>query len=384
MNKKWITVFFLVAIALIIALAFFNFIVDPFGYFDASKNDYTNLTPESNTNYCRLTKAKYIKNNPEKYNMFIFGGSNAEVIKTETINKLTGKKSYNSYVHCGTFEDYYEYLKFYINTCPNFEELLLQISNDEMHPLWGDTIQRHIPTFVTRKSKTREILMFTLMPNFEALKVILGMYCWKTQKDNDLIDGSANYEKFNNLSEEEFEEVVKTEILKTTINDSFENRLKTLFTENNRDFRDGDLCVENLRKIKELCDKNNIKLTVTICPTFIGKKSRIEGEQYYSWLLELVSITPIWDFGGFFDANMNPYNFSEADHFNDTTADEMLSIIYGEKENPDFGILLTPLNVEQYIIDRRQKFKELKDEYLKTGTVQLEEKEKSFRFRPTE
>ena len=49
----------------------------------------------------------------------------------------------------------------------------------------------------------------------------------------------------------------------------------------------------------------------------------------------------------------------------------MIKIIYGKKQNQDFGFYVTRQNVFDYIESRRLSFARLKQEYEQTGTVHL-------------
>ena len=110
----------------------------------------------------------------------------------------------------------------------------------------------------------------------------------------------------------------------------------------------------------------------------------LEGEQYYSWLRSLAKVTDFYDFSGFYDANLNPFNFYNAMHYDYETAYEILKIVLGGKQNPAFGEHLSAQNIDQAISRRRNAFEALKAEYEMTGTVHLFDKVHESYFRRDE
>ena len=127
-----------------------------------------------------------------------------------------------------------------------------------------------------------------------------------------------------------------------------------------------------LRQIKALCEENNVTLNVVIGAGFIGERDSYEGDRYYAYLNELVTITDVWDFSDFNDINMNPYNFVNRKHYNNNVADLMVNTMYGQSSYEGFGIYLTKDNINDYLKERKTKFEQLKEEFETTGTVALQ------------
>ena len=116
-------------------------------------------------------------------------------------------------------------------------------------------------------------------------------------------------------------------------------------------------------------------------PTFIGEIHKYTTPQFSQYLKDLVAITPIWNFSGLNDVDLNPYNFCDGGHCFTFVADKMIEIAYGNSSTPNttdldtFGILLTPDNIDAYIARQREKWLALKAEYNATGTITLKGKD---------
>lgn len=388
MYRKWICLFSAVLIFFVAALCALNYAADPFGYWEVQRGEIDRSSTYDKCSLQRHIKCGYIARNPEKYSAVIFGGSNAGALSPELMTELTGNRTYNFWASCGDSTDYFQLTEFCVRTIPNLREIFIQISNEEMHSAEKELTLK-LPAFVTGEPILLERLSFLFFNPYETVAPFVRDVLRAAKPERTLAEQffvpPENARPLNGSGEtidgqyEIYYHALPDEIRMEAVIGSgmnaepgyLEYHLKELFGKSLRDFKDGALCAENLRKIKSLCDENGIRLTVAIGATFIGKKSRFEGEQYYSWLQQLVSVTPIWDFGGFFDANLNPWNFYETYHYNYETADEMLKIIYGQKQNPEFGVYLTAENVGQYVAARREKFAALRIEYEATGTVRL-------------
>ncbi len=392
--KKWILIFFTCVAVFIGIFAIVSYKADKFGYWEIQRAEIDHLSSYNRTTLQRHVKVNYIKRNPDKYSAVIFGGSNAGAIDPNLLEELTGNKTYNFYNDWGNMNDYLLLAQFCIKTMPNLKEIFVQISNEEEHAGEKDfghklpSIVTGKPAFIERVSAlfyNNPIGILTDFIGEEKKRIkrapLLELYVPSENKNpksyrEDSIDGKliTYYQTCSN------ELVLKNVLTSPTAGVKFDDALPILFERTQRNFSTAASAVHDLEQIKLLCEQNNIKLTVAIGATFISKKSGFEGEQYYAWLKQLVSVTPLWDFSGFSEANLNPFNFYEAFHYNYETADEMLNVVYGKKQNEDFGSFLTTQNVDSYIEKRRAQFATLKAEYDATGTVQLPPKEKSFRY----
>ena len=77
--KKFIVRFIILVSVSLCTIMFINYKIDCYGVFTA---DYTKVGQENNNNFI---KSKYIIENPEKFDSFIFGSSRVEYIPVENL-----------------------------------------------------------------------------------------------------------------------------------------------------------------------------------------------------------------------------------------------------------------------------------------------------------
>ena len=183
---------------------------------------------------------------------------------------------------------------------------------------------------------------------------------------DSIVTGERNYSYAYSLMEQD-RETYKNEYVLTRM----KKRLANLFDGDDPSIPAVDDNITALKKIKKLCDKNDVKLNVVIGPTFLTEIPLFEGEEYYNYLREIVKITDVWDFSGFTQYNLNPYNFVNEGHYNNTVADLMVKTMYEGEQKEGFGVLLTKDTIEEYLAARIGAYETLEKEYEATGTIAL-------------
>ena len=115
-----------------------------------------------------------------------------------------------------------------------------------------------------------------------------------------------------------------------------------------------------------------MELLVIVSPAFIGDLSIFESIYYWEFLVDISMITDYWDFSGYHDIDMNPYNFYNEGHFYYEIADLVIDTINGTDSYPGFGVYVTKDNVIEHVEQRAADYERLQQEYLETGTIQLQ------------
>lgn len=139
---------------------------------------------------------------------------------------------------------------------------------------------------------------------------------------------------------------------KAGINDYLTNHARYQFSEESLGY---------FQKIVELCQKKNIKLILFISPAHAMDLETIRAtgvwDIFEQWKRDLVKITPVWDFSGYTSITTeaisnNMKNYADNSHYTEEIGNLVLNRIlsYHEETVPkDFGILLTPDNIESHI-----------------------------------
>lgn len=321
----------------------------------------------------RELKTRYISQKNVPYNCYIIGGSKAGHLNTVTFNKFTNQRFYNFFTSTGLFSNYERFSTFLIKEHKDtIKEIILHISTYETDR-YNDEV--YIPVEMQKNLllKCKSYFLY-FKERYLNIAELLSLFRYsKNRKTSVLTTGESNLSDSKITFNADSEKYVKQNVL---IN--FEHDIEKLFNEPPH-LRFCKKNIESLKKIKDNCENNNVNITVVIGAHFISAYGFQYGDEFDNYLRELVSVNEkIWNFCGINDVNMNPYNFQNEWHYWDFVGDKMIEIMYSPVPNTtdmdSFGILLTSDNIEEYIHTQHEKWQKLKEEYERTGTIQLQEK----------
>ena len=368
--KKWNIAFLGLVFAVLIVVACTNYFVDPFGYFSFQSGDYDKVDFPVDTTYMqRELKAEHVLHFSDNYDAYLIGGSKAGSYQPEKLQELDGYRYYNMYEVGGSFYEYYLETKFLIEHA-NPKKIILSISGGETRFLERDQsdMTMKIPAIMTGDSKFLEIIDFLFKDigeSFDRLKERLtGKQYYELTAT-----GERNLTRYYERVETDWDGFTQRSVLKP-----FASHMKTLFT-TNRAAAYLDESLDYTRQMKELCDANGVEFMVIVAPSFIGEMSEHESTYFHDFLNELALITDYWDFSGYHDIDLNPYNFYNEGHFYYEVADLIVDTINGVDSYPGFGFYVTKLNAAEHIAEREADYLRLQQEYEETGTIQLQGRE---------
>ena len=367
-GKAWVISALAGIILVLVFIGAMNVYMDPFSYFRFRDGEFSEFQDASDT-YLRYIKAKQIQNAGDKYDAFIIGGSKSGALRTETLKECEGLTYYNCWILSGNLREYYLYTKFILENT-NAKKILLQISGPEVKrgnvAAFGDMYET--PAVLTGDSETAELFEF-LGKNVK--------FAWgdlmKKIKGEKLItipgieDGVRNIKYYYKRIEKDPDEYAKTAVLHdydTNLNKLFNVTPKNAERNNN---------LEYLKDIKKLCEDAGVELQVFIGASCINELYEYEAKTYWSYLLQIVDIFgDVWDFSGYNDVCMNPYNFYNESHYKYEVGDLMIrTMTAGEQIVDGFGIHVTPDNRFDWLKARRNAYNSYKKEYNNTGTIDL-------------
>lgn len=362
-SKKWLALFFGLLLAGIVLFMAINFTVDPAGYFTVERG----ADEVSANGYTRAAKSKYISKYADQYDAAVLGGSKAGVLDTELLSKYSGKNYYNFYFAYGCFSDFLTYARYLVNEV-GVDEITLHISSIEVqkYSRADENEIYEVPAVVngTLPELILENLNYLCRDITSSIDAVFDDNL--SQGMDSIVTGERNYSYAYSLMEED-RDAYKDKYVLTRM----KKRLANLFDGSDPSIPAVDDNIAALKKIKKLCDKNDVKLNVVIGPTFLTEIPLFEGKEYYDYLREIVKITDVWDFSGFTQYNLNPYNFVNEGHYNNTVADLMVKTMYEGEQKEGFGVLLTRDTIEEYLTARAEAYETLKKEYETTGTIAL-------------
>ena len=307
---------------------------------------------EPNKNY---TKMVYIKKNPEKFDSFIFGSSLAGMVNPENIPDA---KCYNMTHSGGVVPEFEANLRTMLKAgivpkkifvgletgCytdlpqnRNGDRMRVSYEYSQTNPLdfWGLYIDPAVNIDALRTVISTNIISDLEKEAFTRDYYANGGYpyygfTWEFDREKAESDLRNSKERFqaavrsNSLSAEHYAYM--------------------------------DEALSSMKNIVDLCEENEIELTVFVCPVYFEtfeKASRETG--FIEFLKELAEITPYYSFCGFNDYTEDPASYHEdRSHFlvelGDVMIDSMCKGINDEHLlSQGFGVHVTEENVEEFV-----------------------------------
>ena len=390
-SKRWVITFVILMICVLAFIASVNYFVDPYGYFRFQGGNYFELNDDY---YTRVLKAERIENYSDDYDAYIIGGSKASGIRADRMHEIDGYNYYNSYIQSGNFEEYEKYIRYIIENDNDVKKILLHLSSIEVkecsRQTLGDTYVT--PAQVNGTSKVKEVfkmLFKNLKVSVEEIEKIADK---KTNPVSypELPSGERNLGKYYDAVTLDKEWFKERYVMK-----DYDASLSSLFNEQPEQSENMKLCLETLRRIKTLCDENNIELSVVFGPSFITEMAVFDGPQFWNYYGEVVNIVgDVWDFSDYNDIMLNPYNFYNNLHFFYDVGNLMVDTmeyneeqyksddpifghfgyhVYSDKNECDNDTSELAITVTEYINRRENEYNTLKEEYNMTGTIALKD-----------
>ncbi|MDO5345254.1 MAG: hypothetical protein Q4E91_05875 [Lachnospiraceae bacterium] len=366
--KKWNLAFLCLVLAVFAVLASVNYFVDPFGYFSFQAGDYEAVDfPVDTTYYQRELKAQHVLHYSDNYDAYLIGGSKSGSYRVEKLQELDGYRYYSLYEAGGSFYEYELETEFLLKYADP-KKIVLSISGGEVNYLKRnqEDITVKVPAILTGESRFLEMTDFLFMDitrSIDRLKERLNGKTYAELTPTGERNLSKYYQKIENGTD--MEQYTREAVL-----DTFAARMKTLFTKD-KEASYIEESLASLKRIKKMCDSSGVELMVIVAPSFISEMGKFESSYFRNYLNEIALVTDYWDFSGFHDIDLNPYNFYNDGHFYYEVADLVIDTITGKDSYPGFGCYVTKENAAQHLAEREADYERLQQEYLETGTIRL-------------
>ena len=371
-GKKWVLIILVVTAIGMGAFMAANYIVDPVDYF-AATGDKKTYNPN---NYTRKIKTEYILKRFPDVEGVILGGSKAGVLDPERIRHYTGLSYYNLSLTHGNFSDYETWTRYLAQHLDNLKEVTIHLSSIEGgYYSWYRDITPDPMTDVPALMKGNLWNLITENLGNLCTDIRTTFEAWRNPDKGITRDTLATGQKNWRAAIRSYEKDPEAYLEKNFFS-SADHSLKNLFTRSARDRK--HYYQENLDalvRIRDFCSENGITLKVIVGASHIFERYQYECEEYLRYLKHITMITGgIWDFSSYSSLNLNPCNFYERRHYTTELGNLETDIMYGAADSADydnFGIWLTPENVDAYIKQRMEDWARLKEEYDATGKLEL-------------
>ncbi|MDJ0532507.1 MAG: hypothetical protein QNJ70_08420 [Xenococcaceae cyanobacterium MO_207.B15] len=351
-NFYFYNIFLLIIISLPIAVTgFINWLIDPQDVFNTPNYlGVNNIKPHKDDND-RLFKAIDITRIRPK--TIIVGSSRTKQgINPEYPVFSQSSGVYNLALNGPNFYEVRRYVEHAIYNQPDLQEIILGID----FFMFNSDLDNQ-PTFSESRLEKKHITLD------DGIKVLFSLDTLSNSKDtitaskqDSATDDSYGENGFMpNRNADKPENIWR-----------FNQSIKLYFTLHS-DYEFSEQYWSDFEKLVKLCEENNIKLKVFISPSHATQWESIyvtnRWQVFEEWKRKIAQLTPVWDFSGYnsvttekINARMN--NYVDNSHYVPAIGNLILNRIfdYQTSEVPDdFGVLLTPDNMEEHLDNIRQE-----------------------------
>ncbi|MBQ3449088.1 MAG: hypothetical protein IJG34_04235 [Synergistaceae bacterium] len=328
--KKFLLKISVFALYALLLQAVFPVLVDPFNVFHAECIRANGVEP--NQNYI---KTKYILNNPEKFDSFLFGSSRVGVIHND---KIPGLRTYNMTYSAGLPSEHLANIKTFLKNKIHPAKVYIGIDSYA----YTDEITDHINE---RLRCPYEYIAGDLIHLFELyLDPVMTRKSLKTMsKSNSKMDVNTFYQygwwgKYGSTSK-------------------FNWNAENIKPSYGRRFSDETLrnALNDIKEIVNICRENNIELVIFTNPMHnITYMASVRELKYLDFLEGLADITEFYNFSSLNNLTLSNDNYLETSHYKAETGDLILNVICSDEIYPElyaqgFGVKVTRDNSEEFL-----------------------------------
>lgn len=298
---------------------------DPYNVFHWKQLRDNGVEPNSN-----FIKMKYILNNPEKFDSFLFGSSRTSFIDVERIPE---GKWYNMSYSEGLPAEHLENLREMIDHDIIPKNVMIGVDNIScfVDPSIHEEQFYRIP-YPRSNPLSFYANYFSIKGVIRSLDVTLK---YKPQ-DPDFVE---RYYQSGSNSREESKKAGKWKNDAPYWDDYYTDRL-------------GDTIFE-LRVIAELCKEYDIRLIVFTNPIYYKTYQQSKNYGYDQFLGWIAGSSEYYNFSGINDVTTNRMNYLESSHYTMEVGDRIIDRIFNDKrdetlESQGFGFYVTEDNIEEF------------------------------------
>ncbi len=351
--KKWTISVFLSIVIIVGAVVSVNVVVDTYGIF---RTNFSRQVMPPNMNYVKI---KYLLENKNKFDSFIFGSSRVSYINEE---KITNGRYYNMFYAEGVPEEHLANIRFLLKNGVSMKNLMIGL--DEFSGVIDP--KQHLSSLLVQP-----------YPGVSGKKLLnfYGEYFFRLDKFIPELEDYIrhNYTKRNSPEEHRifFDMYGTGRILIPAVDKEIERDVQAHIHDKRflEPFhRVGDNSANALAAMKEIVDlakRKGINLTVFINP--IHKTTYLDTNlsQFASFKKKLAAITEYYDFSGLNSITTNNYYYYESSHFRLLVGDMMLKTMLGAPKvavPPDFGFHVTRENIDSHLRSQCREIRKIKSE----------------------
>lgn len=333
--KKWVLTFLQFALVLVLGLAAFNYVTDPFAAFG---DKFLNWFSYDETNNPRVAKISYLEQHHDEYDSYILGCSSTSSLQVSDFNKLYDANFYNLIMYGADMRD-----------CEKIADYLIE--HYEVKHLVLNVYLDNGFTYDDETDRLTRNLHYLTDPDMSALSFYTRyLFCdprygfakLKNLRNDRLLPQS--FDVFNEVTGEYDKRVRDVEPI-----GSMDTYLEAypVFADYPKtgDFVLGQTenCMKSVAAIKERCEAAGVELVVVAAPVYIDYFQNFQAEDVANFYASLAKVTDFWDFSCS-SVSCEPRYFYDATHFRNAVGSMIAARIAGDDSvyiPDDFGTYVT-------------------------------------------
>ena len=333
--KKWVLTFLLLALVLVLGLAAFNYVTDPFAAFG---DRFLNWFSYDETNNPRVAKISYLEQHHDEYDSYILGCSSTSSLQVSDFNKLYDANFYNLIMYGADMRD-----------CEKIADYLIE--HYEVKHLVLNVYLDNGFTYDDETDRLTRNLHYLTDPDTSALSFYTRyLFCdprygfakLKNLRNDRLLPQS--FDVFNEVTGEYDKRVRDVEPI-GSMDTYFEAYPVFADYPKTGDFVLGQTenCMKSVAAIKERCEAADVELVVVAAPVYIDYFQNFQAEDVANFYASLAKVTDFWDFSCS-SVSCEPRYFYDATHFRNAVGSMIAARIAGDDSvyiPDDFGTYVT-------------------------------------------
>ena len=346
--KKWVLTFLLLALVLVLGLAAFNYVTDPFAAFG---DKFLNWFSYDETNNPRVAKISYLEQHHNEYDSYILGCSSTSSLQVSDFNKLYDANFYNLIMYGADMRDC-EKIADYLIEHYEVKHLVLNVylDNGFTYDDETDRLTRNLHYLTDRgdlelvmaEGKTETAAELSFYTRYLFCDPRYGFAKLKNLRNDRLLPQS--FDVFNEVTGEYDKRVRDVEPI-----GSMDTYLEAypVFADYPKtgDFVLGQTenCMKSVAAIKERCEAADVELVVVAAPVYIDYFQNFQAEDVANFYASLAKVTDFWDFSCS-SVSCEPRYFYDATHFRNAVGSMIAARIAGDDSvyiPDDFGTYVT-------------------------------------------
>lgn len=352
--RKWNFVVISGVLSLLVVVGLFNLFIDPYGVWNPPSLYGVNAHKSEMYTHQRIFRAVDLARLKPK--VILLGSSRSFFgLDPKYYAKLTGMNAYNLGLNGTNMAEELAYLEHAIYNQPDLEKVVISLDfyafnayNEGRTDFSADRMNKH---HITLDDSLKTLLSWdACKASWDTLRYNREHPDTPLAEDNGLFTDAG---------------IKRSHVLNLTTKGTFDRELST-YLYSDQFFRSYKLTMYEYKKIIRLCQERNIKVVAFISPAHATLWEAIKIAGHWSvleeWKQEVSALTPVWDFSGYNEITTEQIqetmlNYWDSSHYKKLVGNLVLERLFNPETDlvpDDFGILITPDNIESHLARIRQ------------------------------